>query len=219
MAGDVIRRVGTEEIADLYGVHSAYRVDWVRSLPMTSEKGRPMPNIPNAPKIEEYFFTDDGRVPNNPRLPLIVYRGALETGARCAADCEKLFADNGWSGGWRNGIYAHHHYHSTAHEVLGIAAGSVRVRLGGEAGKMVELHAGDVVVIPAGVAHKNEGASPDLVVVGAYPGGKSPDMRSPGAQHRERARRNVREVPLPASDPVYGKPGPLIERWRAVNGG
>jgi uncharacterized protein YjlB len=52
-------------------------------------------------------------------------------------------------------------------------------------------------------------------VVGAYPGAKGPDMCTPAAQHRERALRNVREVPLPASDPVYGKPGPLIERWRA----
>jgi len=178
-----------------------------------------MPNLPNALTIEEHIFADDGRVPNNPSLPLIVYRAALETGPRCAVVCERLFADNGWSGAWRNGIYAHHHYHSTAHEVLGIAAGSVRVRLGGEDGTTVELHTGDVVVIPAGVAHKNEGASPDLLVVGAYPGGKSPDMCSPGAQHCERALRNVREVPLPASDPVYGKPGPLIERWRAANRG
>jgi uncharacterized protein YjlB len=178
-----------------------------------------MPNPPDTRTIEEHLFADDGRVPNNPSLPLIVYRSALETGPRCAGDCEKLFADNGWSGGWRNGIYAHHHYHSTTHEVLGIAAGSARVRLGGEAGTTVELHAGDVVVIPAGVAHKNEGASPDLVVVGAYPAGRGPDMCSPGAQHRERALRSVREVPLPASDPVYGKLGPLIERWRAVNRG
>src|SRR5947209_2207761 len=184
-----------------------------------SERRALMPNPPDALTIEELFFADDGRVPNNPALPLIVYRAALETGPRCAADCETLFADNGWRGAWRNGIYAHHHYHSTAHEVLGIAAGSVRVRLGGEDGTTVELHAGDVVVIPAGVAHKNEGASPDLVVVGAYPGGKSPDMCGPAAQQCERPLRNVREVPLPAADPVYGKPGPLIERWRAVNRG
>lgn len=184
-----------------------------------AKEAQPMPKPWDTLTIEEHFFADDGRVPNNPSLPLIVYRSTLETGPRCIADCEKLFGDNGWSGAWRNGIYAHHHYHSTAHEVLGIAAGSVRVRLGGEDGATVELHAGDVVVIPAGVAHKNEGASPDLVVVGAYPGGKSPDMCSPTAQHRERAIRNVREVPLPACDPVYGKPGPLIERWRAVNRG
>ena len=85
-----------------------------------------------------------------------------------------LFERNGWGGAWRNGIYAHHHYHSTAHEVLGVASGSVRVRLGGDGGKTVVLRAGDVVVVPAGVAHKSEGTSPDLVVVGAYPQGRGP---------------------------------------------
>jgi len=85
-----------------------------------------------------------------------------------------LFERNGWGGAWRNGIYAHHHYHSTTHEVLGVASGSVRVRLGGDSGKTVVLRAGDVVVVPAGVAHKSEGESPDLVVVGAYPQGAAP---------------------------------------------
>jgi len=168
----------------------------------------------DAPTIEEHLFPDDGRVPNNPLLPLIVYRGVLETGPGATA-CEALFADNGWTGAWRNGIYAHHHYHSTAHEVLGIAAGSARVRLGGEGGKEVELRAGDVVVIPAGVAHKSEGASPDLMVVGAYPRGQSPDLRKPGVHERERALANVAAVPAPDCDPVFGKTGPLLERWRA----
>jgi uncharacterized protein YjlB len=183
---------------------------------MTAEKGAPMRNARQAMTIEEYVFRDDGRVPNNPSLPLLVYRAALDTGPRAAADCEARFAENGWSGAWRNGIYAHHHYHSTAHEVLGITAGSVRVRLGGEDGASVELRAGDVVVIPAGVAHKNEGASPDLMVVGAYPGGKSPDLCGPGAQQRERALRSIGAVSLPDCDPLYGKAGPLIERWRAA---
>jgi len=71
-------------------------------------------------------------------------------------------------------------------------------------------------VIPAGVAHKNEGASPDLTVVGAYPGGKSPDMRRPAAQDLEQALRNISRVPLPARDPVYGQSGPLRGRWRAA---
>jgi uncharacterized protein YjlB len=178
-----------------------------------------MTNVPDAVTIEEHVFQDDGRVPNNQLLPLIIYRGVLETGPRAAAECEALFSDNGWSGAWRNGIYAHHHYHSTAHEVLGITAGSVRVRLGGESGATVALRAGDVVVIPAGVAHKNEGASPDLMVVGAYPGGKSPDMRSPSAQDRERALHNIREVGLPACDPIYGKAGPLLQRWCTADRG
>ena len=103
--------------------------------------------------------------------------------------------------------------------MLGIAAGWVRVRLGGEGGQTVELRAGDVVVIPAGVAHKNEGASSDLIVVGAYPRGQSPDMRSPGATDHARALPRIAAVPLPAGDPVHGSSGPLVERWRAAERG
>ena len=173
-----------------------------------------MATTPPDPTIEEYRLADDGDVPNNPWLPAVVYRGVLEVGPGAAATCKALFASNHWGAAWIDGIYAHHHYHSTAHEVLGIAAGSVRVRLGGERGKLLELGAGDVVVIPAGVAHKNEGASPDLIVVGAYPGGKSPDTCRPAAHAHERALLNIAEAALPVCDPVYGPSGPLLDRWR-----
>jgi uncharacterized protein YjlB len=163
-----------------------------------------------------HVFADDGIFPNS-KLPVLVYRRA--SAAPAAAAFEQMFDAHHWSSAWRNGLFSVHHYHSTAHEVLGIYQGWVRAKLGGEKGTLLTLEAGDVIVIPAGVAHKNEGASPHLVVVGAYPGGKGPDMCSPGAHVHERALRNVREVPLPASDPVYGKSGPLIERWRAVNRG
>jgi uncharacterized protein YjlB len=169
-----------------------------------------------APTIEAQLFADDGSVPNNPDLPLVVYRDVLETGPGAAAACEARFAGNGWSGGWRGGVYPYHHYHSTAHEALGIVAGWARVRLGGEAGAVIELHAGDVVVIPAGVAHKGEATSPDLLIVGAYPGGRGPDMRVPGKGDRERALAKIAAVPLPSSDPVSGKAGALVERWRAA---
>ncbi|HUC12734.1 MAG TPA: cupin domain-containing protein [Stellaceae bacterium] len=172
-------------------------------------------NPNDTTRIEEHLFSDDGSVPNNSRLPLVVYRNVLHTGPGAAAACENLFAGHGWSGGWRGGVYPYHHYHSTAHEALGIVAGSARVRLGGERGEVVELRAGDVVVIPAGVAHKGEAASPDLLIVGAYPGGLGPDMRVPGKGDRERVLANIMAVPLPLSDPVGGGSGPLPERWRA----
>ena len=178
-----------------------------------------MAATPRVPQLEQYLLGDRGHLPNDARLPLIVYRGALETGGDAAAGCEALFARNGWTGAWRNGVYAHHHYHSTAHEVLGIAAGWVRVRLGGKNGQTVELRAGDVVVIPAGLAHKNEGASFDLLVVGAYPRGQSPDMRSLGAADGGRTAPAAGRVPLPAGDPVYGASGPLLECWRAAGRG
>ena len=143
-----------------------------------------------TPLIEEHWFDDDGVVPNNPRLPLVVYRGVLESGPGAAASCE------------------------TPHEALGIVAGSAKVRLGGDSGTLIDLHAGDVVVIPAGVAHKGEAASPDLLIVGAYPGGRGPDMRIPGKGDREQALENIAAVPPPATDPVCGRSGPLIERRR-----
>jgi uncharacterized protein YjlB len=169
--------------------------------------------------VETYHFADDGTVPNS-KLPLVVYRGALpDTGDR-ASFCEDMFARNGWPRPWRNGIYPHHHYHSTAHEVLGIARGNARVRLGGENGQSVELRSGDVVVIPAGVAHKREAASGDLLVIGSYPRGQQPDTcRAEPAQYdrakHDRAAARIATVPLPASDPVTGGAAPLLECWQA----
>jgi uncharacterized protein YjlB len=164
--------------------------------------------------VETFDFADDGVTPNNPVLPLVLYRGALGDAPDRAGRCEAMFDRNGWPGAWRNGIYAHHHYHSTAHEVLGIASGSAQVRLGGENGKTVELRAGDVVVIPAGVAHKREAASSDLLVIGSYPRGQRPDICKAEIGARTKTIRNIAAVPLPAADPVTGSAGPLLECWK-----
>jgi uncharacterized protein YjlB len=166
-----------------------------------------------SPSIETHLFADDGIVPNNPILPLVLYRGALGSEGDLAARCEDMFEANGWPGAWRNGIYGHHHYHSTAHEVLGIARGSARVRLGGESGATVELRAGDVVVIPAGFAHKRESASGDLLVIGSYPKGQRPDICQADPATHDKSAGNVVRVALPACDPVTGQAGPLLECW------
>ncbi|MGD9617085.1 MAG: cupin domain-containing protein [Alphaproteobacteria bacterium] len=164
------------------------------------------------PVIETYHFASDGAVPNSV-LPLVVYRGALPGTGDRATTCEAMFARNLWPDSWRNGIHPYHHYHSTAHEVLGIARGSARVRLGGENGRSVELRAGDVVVIPAGVAHKREAASADLLVIGSYPRGQTPDMCRAEPDRHDRAAANIRAVTLPACDPVTGAAAPLLDCW------
>jgi uncharacterized protein YjlB len=166
-----------------------------------------------TPAIETYHFADDGTVPNS-SLPLVVYRGALPDTADRAAFCEEMFVRNLWPDSWRNGIYPYHHYHSTAHEVLGIARGNARVRLGGESGRSVELREGDVVVIPAGVAHKREAASADLLVIGSYPRGQNPDMCKAEPDRHDRAVANIATVKLPACDPVTGAAAPLLDCWR-----
>jgi uncharacterized protein YjlB len=156
---------------------------------------------------EAFTFADDGSIPNN-ALPLLLYRAALPADAG-PATLERLFASHGWGGMWRNGIYAFHHFHSTAHEVLGIAAGRARVRFGGPDGQSVDVRAGDIVVIPAGLGHLNEGASPDLLVVGAYPKGQRADLRRGDPGEHAKMLRNIAAVPLPAQDPVTGGPA-----WR-----
>src|SRR3954452_7353814 len=171
-----------------------------------------MGDATDGPRVETYRLADDGTVPNNP-LPLVLSRGALKADGDRPPACERMFERHGWPGAWRNGIHGHHHYHSTAHEVLGIARGNARVRLGGESGQSVELRAGDVVVIPAGVAHKREAASGDLLVIGSYPRGQTPDTCRAEPDRHDRAAANIAAVKLPASDPVTGHAGPLLDCW------
>lgn len=153
-------------------------------------------------------------------LPLVIYRGALTlVGDDPGETCEALFARNGWGGAWQNGVYPYHHFHATTHEVLGIVRGAAQVRFGGETGALIELRASDVVVIPAGLSHKNEGASGDLLVVGAYPGEREPDLRKgTPAEHRQ-VSDSLRRVPAPEADPVFGRDGPLLRHWSASAGG
>jgi uncharacterized protein YjlB len=87
------------------------------------------------------------------------------------------------------------------------------VRFGGDAGVIVTVSAGDVVVIPAGVGHHNLGASGDFLVVGAYPRGQSWDLCRGRAEERPQVLDNIARVPLPAADPVYGADGPLVKHW------
>ena len=162
-----------------------------------------------------YHFKDDGSIPNNPTLPMLVYAAALDpAGSDLATAFEKLFAANQWTGGsWRNGIYSFPHYHSTAHEVLGIARGHAQVRFGGQTGLELTVSAGDVALLPAGCGHQNLGASADLLVVGAYPPGPDWDLCRGEAGERPRALDNISRVPLPTTDPVGCRQGPVIEHW------
>jgi len=165
-------------------------------------------------EIVHTVLKDDGVFPNN-RLPLILYIGAINfSEGDGVSKVEKIFRTNHWGNSWRNGIYGFHHYHSTAHEVLGVYSGSAKVQLGGEQGQTFKIEKGDIVLIPAGVAHKNLGSSVDFRVVGAYPEGQSWDMNYGNEGERPVADENIKNVPLPETDPVFGKSGPVIELWK-----
>ena len=126
-------------------------------------------------------FPPNGRMANS-RLPVLIYRAALEAG-----EFDALFKGNDWVGIWHNGIYDFDHYHSNAHEVLGIGRGRATVQLGGDVGQAGEVAAGDALVLPAGTGHRRISASSDLLVIGAYP---------PGQQHYDICRDRSPEAEL-----------------------
>ncbi|HBQ61266.1 MAG TPA: hypothetical protein DD671_17030 [Balneolaceae bacterium] len=160
-----------------------------------------------------YLFEDDGSIPNNPDLPLLVYPDALEDNQTKAEACKKLLESNGWSNAWVNGIFSYHHYHSTTHEVLAVINGSAMVKMGGEEGEELSISEGDAIVIPAGVGHRLLTSSNDFRVVGAYPGGRSYDLCTGEATERPQVLSNIKNVPLPEQDPVSGNKNPLYKYW------
>lgn len=151
-------------------------------------------------------------VPNNPRLPVLLYRRALQAhGGASAETAERLFAEAGWPPAWRASIFDYHHYHTNTHEALAIAAGSGRVILGGPGGAEMALEAGDVAVLPVGTGHKRIAADADFLVVGAYPPGCSPDLWTQAPDDAARAR--MEALPVPEADPAEGAGGPLVSLW------
>ncbi|HEY1615075.1 MAG TPA: hypothetical protein VGF97_15420 [Rhizomicrobium sp.] len=160
-------------------------------------------------------FKDDGRTPNSPQFPLLLYRSAFGflPGLDPAAIIEEIFAHNGWKGSWRDGVYPFLHFHTATHETLGLARGKARIQFGGSKGQTMDLKAGDAMVLPAGTGHRRMSASKDLLVVGAYPAGGRYDEPRPKEVDHDEAVAMIAKVRRPASDPVYGKTGPLLRLW------
>lgn len=150
--------------------------------------------------------------PNSP-LPVIVYPDCLQAKGDLEQGFLRLFRENGWGGAWVNGVYAFHHFHAAAHEVLGCARGWVTVLMGGPQGQELTLRAGDAALLPAGVGHFNVEASTDYSIVGAYPPGQSPDLQRGDPARYEQLRLRALKVPSPQQDPVFGNQGPAVPHW------
>jgi uncharacterized protein YjlB len=160
-------------------------------------------------RLKIYYLEDDGIIPNNPDLPVLIYRNAVEH----TDEMERIFNDNKWLNSWVNGIHDYHHYHSNSHEVLGVMEGEGSVQLGGEKGMEVSLQKGDVILLPAGTGHKKLSSTSDFKVVGAYPDGADYNMKEGSIKERPQVLIDIKSVPLPEFDPVYGDKGPVNKYW------
>lgn len=174
-----------------------------------------MHSVPaSAFRVIAHPLVASGAIPNHPRWPLLVYPGAVPiAGPDPAVAFEELFDRNRWPAAWRNGVYPFHHFHTTAHEVLGVYSGEVTVQFGGDDGIVLTARPGDVIVLPAGTGHKKLSSRGPLGIVGAYPAGQHPDMCTPERSNLQDSAAAVARVPLPECDPVCGAGGPLFRHW------
>ena len=189
-----------------------------------------------ANSIERVFLTESDGMPNNDKLPLILYRAAVDLGDEEPESVfEKIFSQHSWGNGFRGDTFPFHHYHSVAHEVVGFARGRAEIQFGGPAGPIHQVQAGDAVVIPAGVGHRRLDETPGFSSVGAYPAGQSPDLcvmsesdariarqRSDmgvlnisviGEKELQATRANIAGTALPETDPILGNCGPIMTHW------
>lgn len=165
-------------------------------------------------RTQTILLNDDGKVPNNPSLPLLIYQDVFSATSD-TSEAIARFAANTWSGAWVNGIYDFHHYHARSHEVLANLGPAVTVQFGGTDGPAIEFLTGSVVVIPAGGGHCRLSSGADLVIVGAYPFGQEDwDLkRADRPADYQLAQVEIPRVALPEKDPVTGANGPLLEHW------
>jgi uncharacterized protein YjlB len=141
-------------------------------------------------------------IPNNPRFPVLLYRGVD------VSDARGLLAGHGWGGSWVNGVFDFHHFHSTSHEVLAVIAGSATLELGGPQGQAFKVATGDVLVLPAGTGHRRAQADGAFQVVGAYPAGQEDyDLLR---EADDAARQRIAALGPPPDDPVGGAG---VSRW------
>jgi uncharacterized protein YjlB len=163
---------------------------------------------------EKIYCQDNGVFPNS-RLPVLLYKKAMNIphllGSKKIKD---FFSKNNWSNAWDDGIFTYNHYHSITHEVLGIYKGHTMLLLGGENGHQIKIEKGDVLIIPAGVAHKNLGHEHDIGCIGAYPEGKDYDINYGRPGERPGTDHNIALIPIPDKDPLLGEDGGIIIVWK-----
>jgi uncharacterized protein YjlB len=174
-----------------------------------------MASQPNQPvKVISEILKPQGYFPNNPRYSLLIYKSVFNINHLSSTEIKNLLKKNDWGNAWTNGVYDYHHYHSNTHEVLVIIAGWCDILYGGPKGKIFRVSEGDVVIHPVGVSHKKIISSENFICVGAYPNSNNYDMCYGKEKEHPEVDFNIEKVPLPETDPIFGKEGILFKFWQ-----
>lgn len=213
-------------------------------------------------RVKTYNLSPTPLIPNSP-LPILHYPNLLSSpSSRDPTKVHETFSRNGWQVQWiyRYGPTQQSHYHSAAHECMAVLSGEATIRFGAadepgadleesthgrakeDGGLEVKARAGDVFVLPAGVAHKTFDTEPvaefqlltagdghhvagkdvakslegvklsGFTMIGAYPEGVMWDF-AVGGENQGRYE-EVWTVPKPSHDPVLGlDPAGLAGLW------
>lgn len=158
--------------------------------------------------------------PNSP-LPVLFYPKVLDEfveGEDAEEATKNLLKENGYTNAWTGGIHDFHHFHSNTHEVLVCLRGKATVQLGGPGEKEFSFSKGDVLLLPAGVAHKSIDSTDDFEIVGAYPNGIDFDMQKGDEDNYETIQQRANDVPVPEKDPLTGSDGAVQAYWDLTKG-
>ncbi|KFH43916.1 hypothetical protein ACRE_053130 [Hapsidospora chrysogenum ATCC 11550] len=148
--------------------------------------------------------------------PLLVYHSAFPDAPSPPAIESHLQSVGAVVPRWRYTMYTTPHFHTTTHEVLCVSAGRARLCFGGggNEGRVEEvLGAGDVVVVPAGVAHHllEDMSGGGFQMVGSYPVDAETWDMCYGEPGEEDKVEGIKKLAWFTRDPIYGDEGPTLE--------
>ena len=165
-------------------------------------------------------FEKEDLIPNS-QHPFLHWRSALEMESFSSTkhsslvrELEVHVASRGWRA-WVNEarIYGRTYYRSTAHEVVVVLQGHAALRIGGPAGgKSIRAWRGDILAIPAGVARRLIKGEERFTCVGFTPVDQIPDRCERNPEDYQRALKNLLELSLPQTDPLF-KDDQLLQYW------
>ncbi|WP_017348201.1 cupin domain-containing protein [Pantoea sp. A4] len=120
---------------------------------------------------EQWYAQPADWVPNHPGLPVVHFRRALPDDPLKA----KL-QRSGWRMQWQGQPFAKPYFHSQAHVLHVVTAGTGVMQTGGEKGKQVQLRQGDLLFLPAGTGQQLLSADPRFQTQAWYPEKQSWDV-------------------------------------------